>query len=85
MPEELWTGKPPSYKHLRVFGCVAFVHIRREDRTKLDPTSRRCIFLGYGDSGEWGYSLWDLKAKKLICNNDVIFHETCMYKTAPKT
>ena len=55
VPEEAWTGKPPSYKHLRVFGCVAYVHVRREDRTKLDPKSLKCIFLGYGDSGEMGY------------------------------
>ena len=23
VPEEIWLGKPPSYKHLRVFGCEA--------------------------------------------------------------
>eukprot|EP00249_Psilotum_nudum_P035783 c57164_g1_i1 orf=2-214(+) len=26
-PEEMWSGKPPSYKHLRVFDCDAYVHI----------------------------------------------------------
>lgn len=51
VPEELWTGKTPSYKHLRVFGCTAYVHIRREERNKLDPKSLKCIFLGYGDNG----------------------------------
>ena len=24
VPEEIWSGKSPSYKHLRVFGCEAF-------------------------------------------------------------
>ena len=59
VPEELWIGKPPSYKHLRVFGCNAYMHIHKDSRTKLDPKSYRCIFLGYGDSGEMGYRLWD--------------------------
>ena len=25
VPEQKWTGKPPSYEHLQVFGCVAYV------------------------------------------------------------
>ena len=32
-PKELWFGKPGRYKHLRVFGCPAYVHVRQE---KLD-------------------------------------------------
>ena len=80
VPEEVWTGKPPSYQHLRVFGGVAYVHIRREERTKIEPKSQKCIFLGYGDSGEMGYRLWDLENRKIIRSKDVIFDETCMYK-----
>ena len=54
VPEEVWTRKPPSYQHLRVFGCVAYVHIRREERTKVEPKSPKCIFLGYSDNGKMG-------------------------------
>ena len=31
----------------RVFGCVAFVHVHKQYRNKLDPRAIRCIFLGY--------------------------------------
>ncbi|RVX03278.1 Retrovirus-related Pol polyprotein from transposon TNT 1-94 [Vitis vinifera] len=31
----------------RVFGCVAYVHLPKNQRTKLDPCARRCLFLGY--------------------------------------
>ncbi|WKA06413.1 hypothetical protein VitviT2T_024312 [Vitis vinifera] len=24
--EELWSGKPSNYDHLRIFGCTAYVH-----------------------------------------------------------
>jgi hypothetical protein len=35
-PHEVWTGKKPSLKHLRVFGCDAYVHVPKENRSKLD-------------------------------------------------
>ena len=28
--EEIWSGKTPLYKHLRVFGCEAYCHIPKE-------------------------------------------------------
>ena len=80
MPKELWIGKPPSYKHLRVFGCNAYVHIRKDSCSKLDPKSYRCIFLGYGDNGEMGYRLWDPESHKIVRSNDVIFREDRMQK-----
>ena len=78
--EEEWSGKPPSYKHLRVFGCEAYCHISKEFHDKMAPKSKKCIFLGYGDSGEMGYKLWDPEAKNIICSNDVFFDEERMHK-----
>ena len=60
--EELWSGKAPSYKHLRVFGCEAYYDVPKENRNKLQPKSKKCIFLGYGESGEMGFRLWDPEA-----------------------
>ena len=57
--EEVWASKPPLYAYLRVFGCEAFCHVPKDKRSKLYPKSIKCIFLGYGDSGEMGYRLWD--------------------------
>lgn len=34
---ELLTGKKPRVDHIRVFGSMAFVHIAKEKRKKLDP------------------------------------------------
>ena len=38
-----------SYRHLKVFGCLAYVHVAKDKRAKLDLKSRPCIFLEYGD------------------------------------
>ncbi|KAL6326996.1 hypothetical protein AAG906_012680 [Vitis piasezkii] len=34
--KEVWTGNPVDYSGLRVFGCLAYVHIPNEERSKLD-------------------------------------------------
>ena len=46
VPERVWTEKDVSYKHLRVFGCRAYVHIRKDKKSKLDDKAKECIFLG---------------------------------------
>jgi hypothetical protein len=46
-PEEMFSGKKPEVIHLKIFGCPVFVHIPKEKRTKLDPSGKRGIFVGY--------------------------------------
>ena len=65
IPERVWIGKDVSYSYLKVFGCKAFVHVPKEQRSKLDSKSIPCIFVGYGDA-KFGYKLWDFKEKKMI-------------------
>ena len=36
---EVWIEKNPSLQHLRVFGCDAYVHVPKENRSKLDKKS----------------------------------------------
>ena len=60
IPERVWTGNDVSYSHLKVFGCKAFLHVPREQRSKLDDKTIPCIFVGYRDE-ESNYRLWDLK------------------------
>ena len=73
VPQRVWTGKDVSCRHLNVFGYLAYVHVAKDQRGKLDPKSWPCIFLGYGDD-EFGYRLWNLADKKVIWSRDIIFH-----------
>ena len=84
IPEEVWSGKEISLSHLKVFGCVAYVHISDQGRNKLDPKSKKCTFIGYGGD-EFGYRIWDDENKKVIRTRDVIFNERVMYKDRHKT
>jgi hypothetical protein len=55
---EVWTGKKPSLEHLRVFGCDSYVHVPKENRSKMDNKVEKCIFIGY-KYGMKGYKLWN--------------------------
>ena len=52
----------------------AFVHVPKDERSKLDAKTRQCIFIGY-DLDEFGYRLYDLIEKKLMRSRDIIFME----------
>ncbi|KAL0551899.1 hypothetical protein IC582_010991 [Cucumis melo] len=74
VPNRIWSGKDISYSHLRVFGCKAFVHVPKDERSKLDAKTKPCVFLGYGQD-EFGYRVYDRVKKKLIRSRDVVFVE----------
>src|ERR1044072_2585627 len=84
MVEEVWTGNPIELSNLRIFGSLAYVHISSEDRSKLDPKSRRCIFIGYNNDVK-GYKLWDPTKKKVVVSRDVIFDEQSMLNRSEVT
>ena len=67
-----------------MFGCRTFVHILRDERSKLDGKSKQCIFMGYGHE-DFGYRLWDPVSKKIIRSRDVIFLEDQTIEDLEKT
>ncbi|KAL2608965.1 hypothetical protein R1flu_027538 [Riccia fluitans] len=83
-PFELWHKRVPDYSKLQVFGCDAYAHTPRENRTKLDPKVKKCYFLGYQQSVK-GYRLWDPVDYKLIVNRDVSFSEARSLKEGEKS
>ena len=82
--ERVYTRKDVSYKHLRVFGCRAYVHIPKDERSKFDDKAKECIFLGYGHK-EFGYRLWNPLARKLIISRDVVFLKDQIVSDAEKS
>ena len=45
-PYELWKGRKPSYKYLKVQGCLAKVALLPPKRTRLGPKTVDCVYLG---------------------------------------
>ena len=74
-PYEAWTGSKPNVSHLRIFGCDAYAHLPKDERSSLDSKTRRSIFLGYGQ-GVKGYRLYDKAQKRIFYSRNVAFNET---------
>ena len=74
VPNKIWFGKNVKYDHLRVFGYKSFVHVPKDERSKLDAKLRQCIFIGYGED-EFAYMFYDPIEKKLVRSCDVKFME----------
>ncbi|RVW37994.1 Retrovirus-related Pol polyprotein from transposon TNT 1-94 [Vitis vinifera] len=67
-------AKQPSYDHLRIFGCVCFVHLPPHERHKLSAQSVRCAFLGY-NMCQKGFVCYDPTLHHTRISRNVIFFE----------
>ncbi|CAJ2632157.1 unnamed protein product [Trifolium pratense] len=74
-PYNLLYQKPPTFLHLKSFGCLAYASTIQNHRTKFDTRARKSIFLGYRD-GTKGYFLYDITSHEFFISRNVIFYET---------
>ena len=75
----LYFGLLINFNKLRIFGCEAYALLPKDNHRKLEPSSRKCIFLGYGSDGEFRYRLWDPEHRQIIRSSDVVFNESAMH------
>jgi hypothetical protein len=73
-PFEILFKKVPTYKLLKVFGCLCWPCIRPYNKHKLNFRSVPCIFLGYSPSHK-GYICQPLDSSHTYISCDVIFDE----------
>ncbi|KAH9781841.1 hypothetical protein KPL71_008631 [Citrus sinensis] len=82
-PQELWSGKPPDLRNLRIFGCPAYAHLKQG---KLESRAVKGYFLGYPE-GIKGYKIWTLNGKpsRILISRDVTFDEEHMLQSKVET
>ena len=73
-PKEAFSGEKPKVSHLRIFGCLMYIHIPKEKRTKLDPLGKKGIFVGYNETSK-AYRIYFPRFKKINISRDVTFDE----------
>jgi hypothetical protein len=82
-PKEMFTGKNPKVRHLKIFGCPVFVHIMKEKRTKLDPLGKKGIFVGYCEVSK-AFRIYILGYHRIEISIYVSFDEDATLKRSRK-
>ena len=60
-----------------------YIHIPKEKRTKLDPSGKKGIFVGYSESSK-AYRIYFLGFNKVEISRDVTFDEDSAYNNSKK-
>ena len=73
-PHEAYTGKKPNVSHLREFGCDVWVLDESGTRSKLNPKSKKMVFVGFMD-GPKAIKYYDAKTRSIKVSRNVAFNE----------
>lgn len=73
-PKEAFSHSKPYVSHLKIFGSSVYVRIPKDIRSKLDPSSKRGIFVGYSESSK-PYRIYIPGQKLIELGRDVSFEE----------
>ncbi|KAL8507073.1 hypothetical protein ACS0TY_017816 [Phlomoides rotata] len=82
-PSELWNGRKPSLRHLRIWGCPAYMLDKEAD--KLEPRSELRLFVGYlrGTKGGLFYSPKDQRI--VVSTHSRLLEDDYMSNRKPKS
>jgi hypothetical protein len=74
VPVTVMFGIKPDISNLRVFGCTAYVHVKKDQRRGLESHTQKCVFIGYPAE----YKAWifyNPTTRKHIISKDAEFDE----------
>ena len=71
-PLELWSGRKPSLRHIRIWGCTT--HVLKGKTGKLEPRTEVCLFVGY-PKGTRGGLFYNPQDKKVFVSSNATFLE----------
>ena len=75
-PHELTTGKQPDLTYLRIFGCEGMAYVEKPKRSKFEPKTERCIYLGPSRThSNDTCKLWQISTGTIIFRRNVTFNE----------
>jgi hypothetical protein len=71
---ETFTCVLPEVSHFPIFGCLVYIHVPVEKRTKLEPSSNKGLFVRYSKTSK-AYRVYIPEQRKTIMSKDVKFEE----------
>lgn len=82
-PYKLWHDTNPEYRHLWLFGCAAYICIKKVelDDRKFGSHVVKCVFVCYNSSTHMWWVFYPL-LRHIIYSRDVVFFENHLYYKA---
>ena len=77
----MYTENNPEVRYLKIFGCPVYVHVPKEKRTKLDPSKKKGIFVGYCEYSK-AFRIYISRFHHIEISRDVTFDEETALKKA---
>ena len=69
-PEEDFTGKKLNVSHFKFFGSSLYVHVTKNARKKLEPTTEVWIFFGYTETPH-NYHVYFPNSRMIVVRRDI--------------
>ena len=79
----MFIGEKPKVNHLKIFGCPVYLHIPKEKRSKLDPSRKNGIFVGYSEQSK-AYRIYIPRFCQIEISRDVTFDEDATFNKSRK-
>jgi len=79
--EEAFIGEKLDVGHLRIFGCLFYIHVPKYKRMKMEPSSKKGIFMGYSETSK-AYNIYIPGERHIEVSSDVSFHEYVSFKSS---
>jgi hypothetical protein len=76
--KEVWCDNKLLISHFCFFSYVAFIHVPKEIRMKLNFKAIKCIFISYSEKIK-RYKLDNPVSQCVIISHDVIFHASKIF------
>ena len=73
-PFEVWFKRKPDVSNLRIWGCLAYVHMQKDKRGALGSHMEKCIFLGYPPDYA-GWKFYNPVTRKIVISERAEFDE----------
>lgn len=82
-PYEHWHKSKPDVSHFRVFGCTAYVYIKKDKRKQLQSHTQKCVFIGYPPNFK-AWLFWNPVTKQEVVSSSAEFDERFFPGTSTK-
>ena len=84
LQERCFAGENPEFSHLKIFGFLVYIHIPKKKRSKLDPSWKKGLFVGYSEQSK-SYRIYIPGYRQIELSRYVNFDEDTSFIKQRKT